>query len=133
MQKPSAPLPPDHPPVPGSEAMMPAANAASQPIHITLSLDPATPSRGGTIYVIARGAEGGHPVAVRRIDTNDFPVTLDFGADDSMMGAGLPDKVRIEARLDSDGDAGTSDPADLHASADGVRGGTAIELTLKAN
>src|SRR6185436_7822538 len=50
--------------VPGSEAMMPAANAASQPIHITLSLDPATPSRGGTIYVIARGAEGGHPVAV---------------------------------------------------------------------
>jgi len=135
-QEPAAALPPDHPPLhsplPGSEETMPAAGAA-QPIHITLSLDPSTPPRGGTIYVIARGAQGGHPVAVRRIDTNAFPVTLDFGANDSMMGARLPEKVRIEARLDSDGDAGTSGPADLRAFAEGVRGGATIEMTLKAN
>lgn len=141
MQKPqttASELPPDHPPLSGSETTMPmtaTASTASQPVHITLSLDPSTPSRGGIIYVIARGAEGGHPVAVRRIDTNDFPVTLDFGGtEDSMMGAPLPEKIRIEARLDSDGDAGTNDPADLRAFADGVRGGTAIEMRLaKAN
>lgn len=134
MQKPAAKtaeLPPDHPPVQGHEAMttMPPT-AASQPIHITLSLDPAMASRGGTIYVIARGTESGHPVAVRRIETNAFPVTLDFGAEDSMMGATLPAKVRLEARLDSDGDAGTNDPADLRASADGVKAGASVELML---
>lgn len=134
MQKPAAAmtadLPPDHPPMPGHEAMTTPPPASSQPIHITLSLDASTPPRGGVIYVIARGAEAGHPVAVRRIDTNAFPVTLDLGAGDSMMGAALPEKVRIEARLDSDGDAGTNDPADLHAFADGVRAGASVELTL---
>jgi cytochrome c-type biogenesis protein CcmH/NrfG len=124
-------LPPNHPPLPTAEPAhaMPSAGA-SQPIHITLSLDPAMPSRGGVIYVIARGGEAGHPVAVRRIDTNAFPVTLDLGLADSMMGAALPDKVRIEARLDGDGDAGTNDPADLHAFADGVSAGASVELKL---
>ncbi|HET7433396.1 MAG TPA: tetratricopeptide repeat protein [Thermoanaerobaculia bacterium] len=134
MQTPSATtadLPPDHPPMPGHEAMTSAPpTASSQPIHITLSLDPSAAPRGGVIYVIARGTAAGHPVAVRRIDTNAFPVTLDLGTSDSMMGNALPEKVRIEARLDSDGDAGTNDPADLHASADGVRAGATVELTL---
>lgn len=132
MQKPAAKtaeLPPDHPPLPGHEGMT-APSSAVQPIHITLSLDESTPQRGGVIYVIARGAEGGHPVAVRRIDTNAFPVTLDFGTGDTMMGATLPEKVRIEARLDSDGDAGTNDPADLRAFADGVKTGASVELRL---
>lgn len=132
MQKPAAStaeLPPDHPPMPGHEGMLKPATAV-QPIHITLSLDPSLGSRAGTIYVIARGTESGHPVAVRRIDTNDFPVILDFGADDSMMGAALPEKMRVEARLDSDGDAGTVDPADLRAFADGVKPGASVELTF---
>lgn len=134
MQKPvtnTAELPPDHPPLPGHEAAatMPST-ASSQPIHITLSLDASSPQRGGIIYVIARGAEAGHPVAVRRIDTNAFPVTLDLGGEDSMMGGALPEKVRIEARLDSDGDAGTNDPADLRAVANGVKAGASVELTL---
>jgi tetratricopeptide (TPR) repeat protein len=134
MQKPAAntaELPPDHPPLPGHEATMPKpSTASSQPIHITLSLDASTSQRGGIIYVIARGAEAGHPVAVRRIDTNAFPVTLDLGGEDSMMGGALPEKVRIEARLDSDGDAGTNDPADLRAVANGVKAGASVELTL---
>lgn len=135
MQKPpSAPaaaLPPDHPPLPGSEVTMPAGGSAAQPIHLTLSLDPAASPRGGTIYVIARGNDGGHPIAVRRIDTNDFPVTIDFGgAGDSMMGGALPERVRIEARLDSDGDAGSVDPADPRAFAENVRGGSTIEMKL---
>ena len=134
MQKPAAStaeLPPNHPPLPGHDAAatMPPPST-SQPIHITLSLDASTPQRGGVIYVIARGAEAGHPVAVRRIDTNAFPVTLDLGGEDSMMGSPLPPKVRIEARLDSDGDAGTNDPADLRAFADGVAAGSTVELKL---
>ena len=135
-------LPPDHPPLAMFESQQPpdpstpssphsSTPSSNQPIHLTLSLDPSSPARGGIIYVIARGSGGGHPVAVRRIDTNDFPVTLDFGgSDDSMIGAPLPEKIRIEARLDSDGDAGTNDPADPHAFADNVRGGSAVELKL---
>jgi tetratricopeptide (TPR) repeat protein len=130
----TAELPSGHPPLPGRDATMPApstpATASSQPIHITLSLDASTSQRGGIIYVIARGTEAGHPVAVRRIDTNAFPVTLDLGGEDSMMGGALPEKVRIEARLDSDGDAGTNDPADLRAVANGVKAGSSVELTL---
>lgn len=126
-------LPPNHPPLPGRDvaaAMPPAAGGAQAPIHITLSLDPSTPQQGGVIYVIARGSEAGHPVAVRRIDTNAFPVTLDLDNGDAMMGGALPEKVRIEARLDSDGDAGTNDPKDLRAFADGVKSGAAVELKL---
>lgn len=139
MQKKEAPvaataaLPPNHPPMPGRDmaASMPPATAGSQaPIHITLSLDPSMPQRGGVIYVIARGTEAGHPVAVRRIDTNAFPVTLDLDNGDAMMGGALPEKVRIEARLDSDGDAGTNDPGDLRAFADGVKAGVSVELKL---
>lgn len=132
MQKPPADLPPNHPPLSGSgTATMPAApSQPSQPIQLTLALDPSSKVTGGIIYVIARGGDAGHPVAVKRIETNAFPLTVAFGGDDTMMGATLPDKIRLEARLDSDGDAGTNDPADPRASADGVTAGSAVTLTL---
>lgn len=132
MQKPAAApseLPPDHPPLPGREPSM-QPQPGAQPIHLTLSLDPALGTQGGTIYVIARGGEAGHPVAVRRIETNAFPVSIDFGTNDSMMGATLPTKLRLEARLDSDGDAGTNNPADPRAVADNVAAGASIEMKL---
>ena len=130
----TAALPPDHPPLPGMQPAAPPAQGTSQPIHLTMTLDPKIADKGGIIYVIARGEEKGHPIAVRRIDTNAFPVSIDFGADDSMMGGALPPKVRLEARLDSDGDAGTNDPGDPRAVADGVKAGTSVNLTLaKAN
>ena len=127
MQKPDADLPPDHPPLPQSNT------SSDQPIHITMSLDPKIVDKGGIIYVIARGEEKGHPIAVRRIDTNAFPVSIDFGADDSMMGGALPPNVRLEARLDSDGDAGTNDPGDPRAVADGVKAGSSVKLELRVN
>jgi tetratricopeptide (TPR) repeat protein len=132
MQKPPADLPPNHPPISGSTAAMPAVSPSqsTQPIQLTLALDPSSKVTGGIVYVIARGGEAGHPVAVKRIETNAFPLTVPFGGEDTMMGAALPDKIRLEARLDADGDAGTSDPADPRASADGVRAGTAVTLTL---
>jgi len=131
MQKPPAQLPPDHPPM---KNMGSATQSASQPIRLTLELDPASSVKSGIVYVIARGGEAGHPVAVKRIETNAFPITIDFGAGDSMMGAALPDKLRLEARLDSDGDAGTNDPADPRAAVDGVVAGATVAMTLaKAN
>lgn len=123
-------LPPDHPPMPGMTSNPPAAAASSQPIRVTLSLDPSATVKSGVVYVIARGEKAGHPVAVRRIDAAAFPISIELGTADSMMGQALPPNVRIEARLDSDGDAGTKDPADLNASVDGVSGGAAVTLKL---
>ena len=117
-------LPPDHPPL----ASAPAPTN-SKLVHITLSLEDT--SKSGIVYVIAR-ADGatGHPVAVKRIDTNAFPLTFDFGGADTMMGAPLPARFHLEARLDSDGDAGTNNAADPKASAD-VSAGENVTLTLK--
>jgi len=129
-----AEMPPDHPPIPGMADAAPAmpatsATAPSKPIHITLSLDPSSPVKSGIVYVIARGGTG-HPLAVRRLEASAFPLSVELGGEDSMMGAPLPDKVRIEARLDTDGDAGTNQPSDPRASLDGVAAGATVAMTL---
>ena len=43
----------------------------------------------------------------------------------------LPDRIRIEARLDSDGDAMTKNPSDPKAEQDGVSAGATVALVLK--
>lgn len=133
-------LPPDHPPVapPPTAGAMPAAASApaasdGSAVRITLDLDPAAKSRSGTIYVIARpaGVSGGPPVAVKRVPATSLPVTFDFSSADSMMGQPLPASMRIEARLDADGDAATRSPTDPSAFQDGVKTGSTLKLALK--
>jgi len=126
--KTAATLPPDHPPMP-SASVAPAATPAT-PVHVTLSFEGA--SNGGIVYVIARqeGNGAGHPVAVKRIEAPAFPLTFEFGGADTMMGEPLPARFHLEARLDSDGDAGTNNATDPRASAD-VAAGTNVTLTLR--
>jgi cytochrome c-type biogenesis protein CcmH len=123
-------LPPDHPPLRTAGA---ETTASAKPIRITLSLGNSALSKSGVVYVIARaeGASGGHPVAVKRIDATSFPLSVDLGGADSMMGQPLPATVRIEARLDSDGDAGTVEAGDPKAFVDGVSPGAALMLKLE--
>jgi cytochrome c-type biogenesis protein CcmH/NrfG len=130
IQKTSNPdMPPGHPPIPDAAPEQAAGNP-SQPIRITLSLDDPKHANGGVIYVMARGEKGGHPVAVKRIETNAFPLSVDFGGADTMMGEPLPATVRLEARLDLDGDAGTNEATDPRAVVEGVHAGTAVEMKL---
>jgi tetratricopeptide (TPR) repeat protein len=133
-------LPPGHPPVDGANAMQmpgqsapaaPATGGAERSVRITLDLDPAARSKQGVLYVMARNPQGGPPVAVKRMMVTKFPITFDFGSADSMMGQPLPDHFRLEARLDSDGDAATKPPTDPAAAQEGVAPGTAIKLALK--
>lgn len=60
-----------------------------------------------------------------------FPLTFDVSAADSMMGQPLPPRVRLEARIDSDGNAMTKDPKDPVAVADNVAAGSTTTLTLR--
>ncbi len=116
-------LPPDHPPI--------DAPPAGRNVRVTLDLDAAASTRNGVLFVMARNPAGGPPIAVKRLLATTFPVTVDLGAADSMMGQQLPDKFRIEARLDTDGDAATKLPTDPTAMLDGVAPGAVVTLSLK--
>jgi tetratricopeptide (TPR) repeat protein len=116
----SGDLPAGHPPVDGAKS-----------ITVTLDLDPAAAQKTGVLFVIARNPMGGPPYAVKRVQAPSFPITFDFGSADSMMGQPLPDKFRLEARLDSDGNAATKPPTDPSATQDDVVVGTSVRLALK--
>ena len=116
-------------------ASAPAAAPVSGPsVHVTLTLAGAAPSPNAVLFVIARaaGQTAGPPAAVKRIAGPTFPLDIDLSTADSMMGQPLPATVRIEARLDSDGDAMTKNPSDPHAVQDGVStNGTKVSLALQ--
>ena len=99
-------------------------------VHVTLNY---SGQARGTIFIIARaaGVTAGPPAAVKRLPLSAFPITVDLSMADSMMGQPLPQKMRIEARIDSDGDPLTRDPKDPAAVIEGVVLGKSISLTLK--
>lgn len=140
----AASLPPNHPglPAPGSDAggappmaaAAPSAAAAGPGIHVTLTVaGNVKPSANAVLFIIARnaGQTAGPPAAVKRIMGATFPMEVDITAADSMMGQPLPPNVRIEARLDSDGDPLTKPPTDPRAEQDGVATGAKVALVLK--
>jgi Flp pilus assembly protein TadD len=111
-----------------------SAVASGPGVKITISLAPgAKVPAGGALFVYARnkGVTSGPPAAVKRLPPGPFPVTVELTAADSMMGQPLPQSMRIEARLDVDGNAMTRDPADLNSAQDGVSAGATVSLTLK--
>lgn len=137
-------LPPGHPPIEGAATPAPApvaepASAMARPpapqdgksVQVTLNLDPSATLKSGILYVMARNPMGGPPVAVKRLQVSSFPITFELGSADSMMGQPLPDKFRLEARLDSDGDAATKPPSDPSAVQNDVAPGTVVKLALK--
>jgi len=113
------------------------ATAAAREVAGVLDLDPtlAAPARGGVLFLIVRGSgvQGGPPLAVQRLSPSSFPMRFAIGERDSMTGAPLPDSVRVEARLDGDGDPSTRPPTDPQATADPVAIGTSdLTLVLRA-
>lgn len=81
---------------------------------------------GAILFVIVReaGFDTGPPVAVKRVPAVDFPITLTLSQKDSMAGESLPGLLRLDARIDRDGDPLTKDPRDPIASEDNVRLGS---------
>ncbi len=70
---------------------------------------------GDAIYVIARNAATGTAVAVVRLVAPEkwpLPFTLS-GSHTMQPGSGLFGKVKLEARVDKDGDAMTKNPGDV--------------------
>jgi cytochrome c-type biogenesis protein CcmH len=120
----------------GLDTPDPAPRSAGPRVSGTVDLDPSlknTISPGAILFVFARaaGATEGPPVAVKRLRAT-FPAAFELSEADSMMGQALPDRLLIEARLDSDGDPTTRPPTDPKARLDKVKvGRTDVRLILK--
>lgn len=126
----SGELPAGHPPIDDAPAPAPAP-AGEKFVTVTLDIDPAAAQKTGILYVFARNPLGGPPAAVKRVQVTSFPVTLQLSAADSMMGQPFPDRFRLEARLDSDGDVATKPPTDPSAMQNDVVPGATVKLALK--
>lgn len=133
-EAPAGGLPEGHPPVDGAPAVAaapPPPTAGGAGVRVTLDLDPSAKKRTGIVFIMARNPAGGPPVAAKRVVASSFPLTVELSAADSMMGQPLPPTFRLEARLDSDGDAMTRVPTDPTAMQEGVSAGSAVRLSLK--
>ena len=113
-----------------------ASQGSPNAVGGSLDLDPALRGQltAGVLFLMVReaGVEAGPPLAVQRMVPTSFPLRFEIGQDDSMTGDSLPDEVRVEARLDSDGDPSTRPPTDPRAVADPVALGTSdVALVLR--
>ncbi|MCY4486090.1 MAG: cytochrome c-type biogenesis protein CcmH [Deltaproteobacteria bacterium] len=107
----------------GEQAPEPAGAPAERRIEGTVELEaghaPGTGARA-VLYIIARpaGAQGGPPLAVKRIVAPAFPVSFSLGPNDVMIqGTAFEGPLNLTARLDRDGDPLTreaGEPAGAH-------------------
>lgn len=109
------------PPAPGRRAA-PTLATGGAPIEGTVELAPEVSSavpRGAVLFLIARGATPGPPLAVKRIPDPQFPLRFSIGPEDRMIQA-IPfvGPIQITARVDADGNATTRDPGDLLGGSD---------------
>ena len=122
---------------PGATAAEAAPAAEGPGLAGVIELPEALRSRvspGALVFVTVRdeAADGGPPVAVKRLPAVSFPLPFAVGPADSMMGQPLPARARVEARVDSDGDPLTRVPTDPSARLDGVAAGsTRLRLVLQ--
>ena len=89
-------------------------------------------SKAPALFIIARPAEGGIPLAVKRVASPVFPVTFFLSAADQMVPGPFHDgDITVIARLDADGSAGPAQPGDVEISAFLKAGGDrSLQLVL---
>jgi cytochrome c-type biogenesis protein CcmH/NrfG len=128
-----AETPANHPDVPVARAES-SVNSSSPEVVVVVDLPKGvTVPADAVLFVMAReaGVESGPPAAVKRVPARDFPITVTLTEKDSMAGEGLPGLLRIDARIDRDGNPLTKDPQDPSASEENVRpGGPQVLLVL---
>jgi len=94
-----------------------ATGASSEAIEGTIEIAPELAgrvARGATVFVIARTAPTGPPLAVVRVPNPTFPMPFSIGPGDRMIQA-MPfaGEIRLSVRVDADGNVMSRDPGDL--------------------
>ncbi len=109
---------------------------ASQPISGIVDLAPELVGQvpnGAVLFLIARTAAAGPPLAVQRIPAPQFPFVFSIGPDDRMIKT-MPfaGSIQITARVDADANAMTRTAGDLFGSSVGPHspGDAGIQLTI---
>lgn len=112
------------PPVGASAAGAVAAAESGPPITGTVEIAPELAGRvpsGAVLFLMARRAEAGPPLAAKRIANPQFPMAFSIGPEDRMMQqVPFAGPVRITARIDADSNATTRTPGDLLGAAEGT-------------
>jgi cytochrome c-type biogenesis protein CcmH len=87
-----------------------------------------------TLFIVARPeGMGGPPALVKRVAGATYPYAFRLAADDVMVqGAPVPEKLKVSARVDQDGDAMSRTPGDLSGAAKMAvpKGTSGVELVL---
>jgi cytochrome c-type biogenesis protein CcmH len=125
------------PPPPTAErGAPPLAEASGEPIRGTLrlgaGLEGAQPA-GAVLFLIARTAAAGPPLAVKRIEAPRFPLDFEIGPADRMLqSVPFTGAMQLSARLDTDGNATSRTPGDLLGAAGQAvsPGTTGVEIVL---
>lgn len=88
---------------------------------------------GATVYLVARSAAGGPPLAVKRLSAASWPLPFELTSADVMMtGTAFQGKVVISARVDQDGDAMTKEVGDVEGQSKPVDvGGAKVEIAME--
>ncbi len=114
--------PPSEPPAPpgtrGGPPPAVATRGSGEPIRGTILLAPQAVERaaGRVLFIFARSPQGGPPLAAKRVESPTFPLEFSLGPEDRMIEARpFAGPLLVSARLDSDGNATTRDPADPRA------------------
>jgi hypothetical protein len=122
-QMPMGQMPPGHPAVGAGEGGGEQATPGDiqfdpkTVIAGTLQVDAklkAKVAAGDVIYLVARSAAGGPPLAVKRLVVGAWPLAFSLDSRDAMMvGTAMAGKIVVSARVDKDGDAMTKNPGDV--------------------
>ena len=118
-------------PAPAAAAPSGAGEAITGTITLAPELADAVPP-GAVLFVIARTAERGPPLAVKRIPAPSFPHAFTIGPEDRMI-ATMPfaGPIRITARVDADGNATSRTPGDLFGDAvDAAPGASGVAVAV---
>ncbi len=108
-------LEPAQPPPPPLARVAVAAQAVRGRVLLSSEFEDSTPE-GAVLFVIARRAAGGPPLAVKRIAQPRFPLEFAIGPEDRMLeSVPFAGPMLLSARLDSDGNATTRQSGDLRA------------------
>ena len=114
-----------------------AARDPGEHVGGVIALDPSAASQvhyPAIVFIAARpeGVTAGAPSAVLRLDVSSFPVAFSLGSENSMIGGKLPPRVRIEARIDPDGNVSTREPDARHGFIDRVPlGSNSLRIVVK--
>lgn len=116
-------MPAGHPPIGANQAGAAPAGPGGK-VSGTITLDPARAAdvkAGAALYIIVRRDAGegqkGMLIASKKVEVTGpgmFPLNYEVGPENVMMGGNsLDGQVRVEARVDQDGDAISKSPGDV--------------------